>query len=198
MRIASDPSAQPTDPPSSRPPPFRVEAAVKSLPKFSENDVHTFLISFEKVAELNNFPPDKYAAILQAHVTGKALKVFTELSVEECRHYPTLKAALFQYSVVPEVYRKHFRNINKSHTETYSEFAFRRGTHFARWLESESAYSDVELLRDLMQREQFESNLDSELRVWLLDQKPKNLPEAARLADQYITVRKADRPVQNS
>jgi len=30
-----------------------------------------------------------------------------------------------------------------------------------------------------MQREQFQSNLDSELRVWLIDQKPKNLSEAA-------------------
>ena len=44
-----------------------------------------------------------------------------------------------------------------------------------------------------MQREQFQSNLDSELRVWLIDQKPKNLSEAARLADQYVAVRKADR-----
>jgi len=46
-----------------------------------------------------------------------------------------------------------------------------------------------------MQREQFQSNLDSELRVWLIDQKPKNLSEAARLADQYAAVRKADRPI---
>ena len=46
-----------------------------------------------------------------------------------------------------------------------------------------------------MQREQFQSNLDPELRVWLIDQKPKNLSEAARLADQYVAVRKADRPV---
>jgi len=60
---ASDPSAHPTDPLSSRTPPFRVEAAVKLVPKFSESDVETFLISFEKVAELNNFPPDKYAAL---------------------------------------------------------------------------------------------------------------------------------------
>jgi len=155
------------------------------------------LISFEKVAELNNFPPDKYAAILQAHLTGKALKVFTELSVEECRDYPTLKAALLQaYSVVPEVYRKRFWNLSKLYTETYSEYAFRLSTHeFTRWLESEGAYSDVELLRDLMQREQFQSNLDSELRVWLIDQKPKNLSKVARLADQYVAVWKADRPV---
>jgi len=43
-----------------------------------------------------------------------------------------------------------------------------------------------------MQREQFQSNLESELRVWLIDQKPKNL---SRLVDQYIAVRKADRLV---
>jgi len=131
-----------------------VEAAVNLVSKFSESDVETFLISFGKVAELNNLAPDKYAAILQAHVTGKALKVFTEISVEECRDYPTLKAALLQaYSVVPEVYRKRFWNLSKFYTETYSEFAFRLSTQFARWLESEGAYSAVELLRDLMQRE---------------------------------------------
>jgi len=131
MSRASDPSAHPTDPPSTRPPPFRVEAVVKLVPQFSENDVETFLISFEKVAELNNFPPDKYAAILQAHLTGKALKVFTELSVAECREYPTLKAALLQaYSVVPEVYQKRFRNLSKLYTETSSEFAFCLSTQF--------------------------------------------------------------------
>jgi len=59
----------------------------------------------------------------QAHLIGKALKVFTELSVEECRDYPTLKAALLQtYSVVSGVfYRKRFRGITKSHSETYSQ-----------------------------------------------------------------------------
>ena len=103
-----------------------MEAAVKLVPKFYESDVETFLIYVEKVAELNDFPPGKYAAILQAQLTGKALKALTELSVEECRDYPTLKAALLQaYSVVPEVYRKRFRNLSKIYKETYSEFAFR-------------------------------------------------------------------------
>jgi len=66
----------------------------------------------------------------------KALEVFTELSVEECRNYRTLKAALLQaYSVVPEVYCKRFRNLNKSYSEAYSEFAFRLSTQFTHWLE---------------------------------------------------------------
>jgi len=71
MSRASCPCAQPAEPHSHRPPPFQVETAVKLVPKFSENYVETFLISFQKVAELNNFPPDKYAAIIQAHLTGK-------------------------------------------------------------------------------------------------------------------------------
>jgi len=178
-----------------------VEAAVKLVPKFSESDVETFLLFFEKVGldELNNFLLDKYAAILQAHLTGKASKDFTKLSVEECRDYPTPKAVLLHsYSVVPEVYRKRFRNLSKSYSETYSEFPFHLGTQFTRWLQSEGAYSDMEMLRDLMHCEQFQSNLDSELRVWLTDQKPKNLFEATRLADQYVAVRKADRPAYKS
>jgi len=45
---ASDPSAHSTDPPSSRPRPIRVEAAVKLVLKFSENYVETFLISLRR------------------------------------------------------------------------------------------------------------------------------------------------------
>jgi len=39
--------------------------------------------------------------------------------VEECRDYPTLKAALLQaYSVVPEVCQKRFRNLSKLYTDS--------------------------------------------------------------------------------
>ena len=48
-----------------------------------------------------------------------------------------------------------------------------KGTQFTPWLESEGAYSDIDLFRDLLQRAQFQSNLDSELCFWLIDQKPK-------------------------
>ena len=189
-------SAEDSAPP--RPSSFRVDAAVKLVPRFTEHDVETFLISFEKVAELNKFPPDMYAAVLQAHLTGKALKVFSTLSVEELRDYPTVKAAILDaYSVVPEVYRKRFRGLTKGHSETYAEFAFRLSTQFNRWVESKGADSDTALLRDLIQREQFNSIVDSDLRHWLIDQKPKTLKDAAKLADQYVAVHKAERPVSN-
>jgi len=86
---------------------FLVENAVRLIPKFQDTDTETFLLFFEKIAALNNFPQDKYTAILQTHLTAKALKVFTELTTEECRNYQSLKKALLTaYAVVPEVYRK--------------------------------------------------------------------------------------------
>jgi len=53
---ASGSPANPSAPLSVQSPPFRVEAAIKLIPKFTKHDVETFLISFEKIAELNAFP----------------------------------------------------------------------------------------------------------------------------------------------
>lgn len=169
---------------------FRVDSAVKLVPKFNESDVESFLASFEKIAQINSWPADKYTAILQAHLTGKALKVFTQLSLTECQDYPTLKAALLTaYAVVPEVYRKRFRTIKKFYNETYSEFAFRLNMQFKRWTEGEGAFAEVARLRELIQLEQFRLGLESDLTVWLIDQKPTTLVEAARLADQFTALR---------
>jgi len=53
-------------------PVFRMDTAIKLIPKFSEHQ--SFLLSCEKIAQLDMFPEDKFAAMLQVHLTGKALK----------------------------------------------------------------------------------------------------------------------------
>lgn len=90
-------------------PGYHINTAVKRIPKFNEHDIEAFLLSSEKIAQLNQFPEEKYATNLQAHLTGKALKVFTELSIEDCQDYQKLKQALLTaYTVVHEVNRKRF------------------------------------------------------------------------------------------
>jgi len=69
---------------------------------------------------------------------------------------------------------------------------------FRRWLKSEGAYGNIERLRELLQLEQFNTCLDSDLRSWLLDQKPQNLTEAARLADQHVAIYSAAQLGQSS
>jgi len=63
-------------------PAFKLENAIKLLPEFNEQNVEEYLIGFEKVAEINNWPQDSYASVLHAMLVGKG-KLFAELSTED-------------------------------------------------------------------------------------------------------------------
>jgi len=52
---------------------FRLDQAIKLLPRFNEKSVEEYLIGFEKVAETNKWPIEQYASILQAMLVGKGL-----------------------------------------------------------------------------------------------------------------------------
>jgi len=171
---------------------FRLDQAIKLLPRFNEKSVKEYLIGFEKVAETNKWPIEQYASTLQAMLVGKGLRVFSELSIQDCKNYPTLKKALLTaYSVVSEVHRHRFRNCQKQASETYADFAFMLNIHFKRWMEGEEAYDDLEQMHDVLKLEQFMSRLPQDLHNWLIDRAPKTLSDAARLADEYTAVRKA-------
>ena len=88
---------------------FKVENVIKILPKWMESDVESFLQAFERVAVTNDWPEDKYLAIIQTQFSPKALKVFVELPNDAT--YEDAKAALLlAYKVVPEVHRKKIPN----------------------------------------------------------------------------------------
>ena len=86
-------------------PMFHLDSAIQFIPKFDENNVEEYLIAFEKICEVNDWPRDKYASILQPYLICKDIKVFPELTGARCRDDPTLKATLFTaYSVVSDVH----------------------------------------------------------------------------------------------
>ena len=114
-------------------PVFRLDTVIKFIPKFQEKNVEEYLIAFEKICEVNDWPRDKYASILQPSLIGKGIKFFSELPGDSCKDYPTLKAALLTaYSVFSEVHRKRFRNLPKRNEETFSDFGFLLSNNFKR------------------------------------------------------------------
>jgi len=180
-------------------PALKLKNAIKLLPKFNEQNVEEYLNGFEKLAEINNWPQDSYASVLHAMLVGKGLKVFAELSTEDCKDYSKLKAALLNaYSVVSEVHRSRFRNCMKQPTETYSDFVFVLGILCKRWLEAEQAYDNFERMREVIKHEQFYERIHPDLHSWLLDKNPKTLTEAAKLADEYNAVRKTHMKTQKT
>ena len=61
---------------------------------------------------------------------------------------------------------------------------------FKRWLQSINLYDDVDKLRQTSMMEHFLQTVSVDLKIWLVDQKPKTVDEMARLADQYVALRK--------
>jgi len=97
---------------------------------------------------------------------------------------------LAAYEVSPERYRKKFSEIKKSDSENFAEFAFKMQNFFKCWLQSIDSYEDIDELRQTLMIEQFLQTVSVELKIWLVDQKPKTVDEMARLADQYVALRK--------
>jgi hypothetical protein len=181
-------------------PQFRVDSAAKLLPKLvSEQETETFLITFEKIANLNKWPKENWAAVLQTQIKGKGLKVFSELSLEECKDYEKLKKAILTaYELCPEVYRKRFRASRKLSTETHADFAFKLTQSFKRWLIGVKSWDDLELLKETFLKEQFMESVPTDLKLWLTDRDPKSLEEMSKLADQFVTLRKSISPAEQS
>ena len=123
---------------------FKFAAAIKFVPKFDTTDIEYYLISFQKAMVLHKIPKEQWTALLHPQLSGKSLKVFGELSNDECTDYDVVKQALLTaYERVPEFYRKKFRTMGKEFKETYSNYAFRLQMPFQRWIEGEEAVNDV-------------------------------------------------------
>lgn len=180
-------------------PNFRVDLACKLLPKFTPECIEEYFTAFDRVAELNGWPLNQLSGILQSQVTGKGLKVFSELTLEDARDYQRVKKAILEcYQLTPQTYRSRFRDVDRQSNETYSDYAFRLKSLFKRWLEGEQVYDNLEALRETMLIEQFTEKIPVDVKLWLVDQKPKTLSKAATLADEYTAIRKPFKTKSNN
>ena len=64
-----------------------------------------------------------------------------------------------------------------------------------RTIQSLNCYDNLENLRQNLMMEQFLETVPIDMRVWLVDQKPKKIDDMARLSDQYVALRKPVDPV---
>ena len=53
---------------------LKVYQVIRMFPKWIESNIETFLTTFEKLATTNDWPRDKYLAIIQTQMSPKALK----------------------------------------------------------------------------------------------------------------------------
>ena len=82
------------------------------LPTMSDSDMLTFLLSFQRVCELNNIPRDLWERLLTPQLTSQATTVILRLINEEAKSYDSMKQAILSYyRLSAQRYLKEFRSM---------------------------------------------------------------------------------------
>lgn len=170
---------------------FDVSKNISLVPLFREMEVDSYFGAFERIAASLNWPKEVWTLLLQCRLVGKAMEVFSTLSIEDSMKYETVKAAVLRaYELVPEAYRQKFRNHRKVSNQTFVEFAREKGVLFDKWCTS-SNVNDFSALRELMLLEDFKKCLPERIVLYLNEQKVTEISAAAVLADEFALTHKS-------
>ncbi len=169
---------------------FDVGKNIILVPHFREAEVDSYFSAFERIAMSFRWPKDCWSLLLQCRLMGKALEVFSTLSLEDSLNYDAVKLAILRaYELVPEAYRQKFRGHKKNSSQTFVEFSREKALLFDKWC-SATKTDDFNSLRELVLLEEFKACLSDRVVVYLNEQKVSSLAQAAVLADEFMLTHK--------
>ena len=150
-------------------------------------DIASYLIRFESIAESMNWDDAVMARNLGLLISDKTLDIYTSFPYEVRSSYVELKPALISaLKYTPDYYRKTFKSCKPPDATTYHQFVTRLFRLFDNWIESCDVIKTFEDLRPHVVREQFYSAVGSEVRWWLKKCFPLvDIYELAKAADMF-------------
>ncbi|XP_034623700.1 uncharacterized protein LOC117876065 [Trachemys scripta elegans] len=153
-------------------------------------DIDTFLMAFENTCKLLQVDPADRLQFLIPSLDSTAREVYSQLKRAETGDYEMFKKALLrEFGLTPEMYWKRFRSQRKTHEVTYLQLANRAQGYARKWTAGAQTKED---LLDLFVLEHVYEQCPSDLRRWLMDQKPENPQHAGQLADEFVNSRAGD------
>ncbi|XP_006813839.1 uncharacterized protein LOC100372062 [Saccoglossus kowalevskii] len=165
---------------------FDMAREIKLVPRFQEQDVDTYFLSFKKIAKRLAWPERYWTLLLHSVFTGKASEVCSTLDEEQYSDYEFVKAAVQSaYELVPEGYRQRFRHLQRTGGQTFVEFAREKELVFDKWYRSLQAEKDFCSLQEVVLLEEFKDSIPLDIKTHLDEHKVKNIRNAAAVADDY-------------
>uniref|UniRef100_A0A8C3F6D1 CCHC-type domain-containing protein n=1 Tax=Chrysemys picta bellii TaxID=8478 RepID=A0A8C3F6D1_CHRPI len=150
----------------------------------------TFLTAFENTCKLLQVDPADRLQFLIPSLDPTAREVYSRLKGAETGDYELFKKALLcEFGLTPEMYRQRFRNQRKTRKVTYTQLANQAQGYARKWT---AGAQTIEDLLDLVVLEHVYEQCPSDLRRWLMDQKPENPQHAGQLADEFVNSRAGD------
>nr|XP_032650098.1 uncharacterized protein LOC116833024 [Chelonoidis abingdonii] len=161
------------------------------LPRRKEGeDIDTFLTASENACELHRVCSADRITVLTPLLDSTAVEVYSRLKGVEAGDYELFKQALLrEFGLTPEMYWKRFQSQRKTHEVTYLQLVNQAQGYAREWTAGAQTKED---LLDLFLLEHLYEQCPSDLRLWLMDQKPENPQHAGQLADQFVDSRAGD------
>ncbi|XP_069191843.1 uncharacterized protein [Procambarus clarkii] len=173
----------------SHPPDVRVRE--KDIPLFVPEEAESFFEHFEKVASIKKWPQEEWAQLVQLRLTGAAREAYTQLSLEECQDYATVKSSILRsFQLTPEAYRKRFREMIKVGACTFAETARDLERRFQKWIEAAGVGSYADL-KQLMVMEKFLEMMHPETKFKIQEAGIMEVKDAADRADMITEAYKS-------
>ncbi|XP_068232999.1 uncharacterized protein [Palaemon carinicauda] len=156
------------------------------LPYNEDEDITAYIIRFESVASLCEWPVSEWATRLALLFSGTALNIYSTLSEEEIADYVSLKAAVLRaFKRTPEQYRKEFRFAKMSSKINFSQFMTQLFRHFDYWFHSSDVDDSFENLREFIVVDQFLTVLPHDIRLFIKEQELWKAKDVAEAADRF-------------
>nr|XP_027239509.1 uncharacterized protein LOC113830500 [Penaeus vannamei] len=166
-------------------PHFRIEDAIKFVPKFNETEPEYFFIHFERVAALLG-PEDKWVLLVHSAFVGRAQEVFSALDLVQSQCYYVVKQAVLNvYKRVPEAYRQDFRYYRKDSKQTFVEFIRQKQLLCKKWVESELDALEYDKLLELFVLEEVKKSMPVKVRSHIDERGLRTLAEVGKAADHF-------------
>ena len=148
-----------------------------------------FIRRFESYAVSLEWPIDKWSLNLSALLHGIALDVYNRQPVNDTSNYDSLKEALLRrFLLTEEGFREKLRTAKPERGESFGQFMTRLEGYFNRWIELGHVDKTYQGLKDALLREQAMSIVTRNLRIFIMERKPKDIGEMSILAEQYLEV----------
>ncbi|XP_069170047.1 uncharacterized protein [Procambarus clarkii] len=168
-----------------------VRVREKDVPLFVPEEAESFFEHFEKVASIKEWPQEEWAQLVQLRLTGAAREAYTQLSLEECQDYATVKSSILRsFQLTPEAYSKCFREMVKVRTCTFAETARDLERRFQKWIEAAGVRSYA-ALKQLMAMEKFLEMMHPETKFKIQEVGVKEVKDAADRADMITEAYKS-------
>ena len=95
--------------------------------------------------------------------------------------------------MVPEQYRKSFRELKRQQGQTYVEFVRENERYLERWIKSKNVCSNFDKLRNFVLMEEFENCIPIDVRNHISDRGEEDVHKAEVLADDFEVTHQAIR-----